>query len=326
MQAHEPGDGPAGLAGVVLGVLLGGLLDLPERLVRGVVRQDVHDEALLDCLPHRVQVEGLIDVRLGVEAAEHLQRPALGRRSEREVGQVRLPPAPRADRLRERLLDRVDRRSDQTGVFRFCGCQLLLFARSERQPEVLGSLAGLGGVGLVDDDGVVAGRQSPDLVQDERELLQGSDDDPRLLTRQRLGQLPGVLVNLHNQAAGVLELVDGVLQLPVQDHPIGDHHDLVEDLTVLSIVEGGQPVRRPGDRVRLPRPCTVLDEIGAAWTVGSRIGLKLEHRVPLVEAGEDHHLRRAPRADRALLRAIDVDETVQDVQPGVPGPDPLPQV
>ena len=56
-----------GLPGVVLRVLQRRLLDLPERLVGRVVGQDVHDEALFDRLPHRVQVEGLIDVRLGVE-------------------------------------------------------------------------------------------------------------------------------------------------------------------------------------------------------------------------------------------------------------------
>ena len=105
---------------------------------------------------------------------------------------------------------------------------------------------------LVNDDCVAAGWQRTDLVQHKRELLQRGDDDPRLLTSQRLSQLPGVLVDLHDQPAGMLELVDGVLQLTVQDHPVGDHHDLVEDLAVIRAVQGGEPVRRPGDRIGLP--------------------------------------------------------------------------
>ena len=165
------------------------LLDLPERLVGRVVGEDVHDEALLDGLPHRVQVEGLIDVRLGVELTEHLQGPALGRRGEREVGQVRLASAARAHRPCKCLLDRIDRFGEKTGVLRLGGCQLLLLTGSERKAKVLGSFARLGGMRLVDDDGVVAGRQRADLVQHERELLQRGDDDPRLFTGQRLGEL-----------------------------------------------------------------------------------------------------------------------------------------
>ena len=71
---------------------------------------------------------------------------------------------------------------------------------------------------LVDDDRVVAGRDVADLVDHERELLQRRDDDPGLLPRQRLGELAGVLVDLHDHAAGVLELVDRVLELAVEDH------------------------------------------------------------------------------------------------------------
>ncbi len=40
----------------------------------------------------------------------------------------------------------------------------------------------------------------------------------------------GVLVDLHHHAAGVLELVDRLLKLAVEHHPVGDHDDLVEDL------------------------------------------------------------------------------------------------
>ena len=39
-----------------------------------------------------------------------------------------------------------------------------------------------------------------------------------------------VLVDLHDDAVRVLELVDRVLQLAVEHHPVGDHDDLVEHL------------------------------------------------------------------------------------------------
>ena len=70
--------------------------------------------------------------------------------------------------------------------------------------------------------------QIADLVNDKRELLQGRDDD--LDARfQGLGQLVGVLVNLGDDALLVLELVDGVLQLLVQDAPVGDDNDALKD-------------------------------------------------------------------------------------------------
>ena len=115
-------------------------LDLPERLVGRVAGEDVHDEALLDRLPHRVQVEWLMQVRLGVEPAEHLQRPALRRRGEREIGQVRLPPDARAHRPGQRFLNWVNGSRQQARVLRLGGCQLLLLASSKDQPEVLGCL------------------------------------------------------------------------------------------------------------------------------------------------------------------------------------------
>jgi hypothetical protein len=109
-------------------------------------------------------------------------------------------------------------------------------------------------VRLVDDDRVVAGREAAHLLEHEGKLLQRGDDDAGLLASERLGKLAGVPVDLHHHAAGVLELVDRVLKLPVEDDPVGNHHDLVEHLPVLRAVQRRQPVRRPSDRVRPPRP------------------------------------------------------------------------
>src|ERR1700726_1997837 len=63
-----------------------------------------------------------------------------------------------------------------------------------------------------------------------------------------------------------------------------------------------------------------------AGSIRRSVGLKLLHRVPLVVPREDDLLRSTPRSDRALLRAVDMNEAMKDVEPGVLGPDPLPEV
>jgi len=101
---------------------------------------------------------------------------------------------------------------------------------------------------------------------------------------------------------------------------------LVEDLAVVRGVERREAVCRPGDRVGLAGPGRVLDEVGLAGPVGEGVGLELHYRVPLVVAREDDLLGRATRRDRSLRRAVNVDKAMQNVEPGVLGPDALPQV
>ena len=45
-----------------------------------------------------------------------------------------------------------------------------------------------------------------------------------------VSQLLRVLVDRLHHALGVFDLVNRVLQLPVEHLPVGDHHDAVEDL------------------------------------------------------------------------------------------------
>ena len=95
---------------------------------------------------------------------------------------------------------------------------------------------------------------------DEGELLDGGDDDRRALG-QGTGELLGVLVDLLDHAGLVLELVDGRLQLLIEHAPVGDDDDRVKDLLVLGVVQAGQPVREPGNGVRLAGAGRVLDQI-----------------------------------------------------------------
>ena len=310
VQGDELGDRRLGLAGVELGVVGDRLLDVPVRLVGDVVGEHVEDEALLDRLAHRVQVERHMPPGRRVVAAEQLQRACLRRGGEGEERQVRLL-APGGRRSGQRILGLVDR---------LVGVRLL--ADAEHRLHRGGRVAGLRGVRLVDDHGVPALRQRLDLVGDERELLQRRDDDPGLLTGEGVGELLAVLVDPHHDAVGVLELVDRVLQLPVEHPAVGDHHDLVEHLVVVGVVQRRQPVGHPGDRVRLARPGRVLHEVVPPGTVLTSIGRQRPHGVPLVIPGEDHHRPGL----RSLRRRLDVHEPLQQIEPGVPLPHLLPQV
>ena len=66
-----------------------------------------------------------------------------------------------------------------------------------------------------------------DLVEDERELLHRRDDD-LLAVLDELAQVARVLGMAHGRAH-LGELLDRVADLLVEDAPVGDHDDRVED-------------------------------------------------------------------------------------------------
>ena len=136
------------------------------------------------------------------------------------------------------------------------------------------------GDGLAQRDGLrvfgrrgLAGRvrsgNAQQAAHDERELLQRRDDDLRAVG-ERLRELLRVLVDGLHHALGVLDLVDGVLQLAVEDAPVGDDDDAVEDLLVGGGVQAREAVREPRDAVRLAAARRVLDEVVAPRPVGAR--------------------------------------------------------
>ena len=179
---------------------------------------------------------------------------------------------------------------------------------------------------LVDHHRVAALGELGDLVEHVRELLQGGDDDLGLLPHQRVGELLGVLVDLHHHTLGVFELVDRVLQLTVQHQSVGDHDDLVEHLGVRVVVQIGKSVADPGDRVRLPRPRRVLHHVVRPGALCPGCGLEAAHRVPLVVAGEDRHRLLLLGGLGALGGHLHVHEPGEQVEPGVALPHLLPQV
>lgn len=105
---------------------------------------------------------------------------------------------------------------------------------------------------LINNEGELLFFELADLLQDEREFLQGGDDDRRALV-QGLGQLGAVFVDFLDHAGLVFELADGFLQLTVEHLAVGNDDDRVEDLFVLVVVQVGQPVCCPGNGVRFAR-------------------------------------------------------------------------
>jgi hypothetical protein len=135
-----------------------------------------------------------------------------------------------------------------------------------------------------------------------------------------------VLVDLGHHAVGVLELVVGVLELAVEHPPVGDDHHLVEHLGVGGVVQRRQAVDQPGDGVGLARPRRVLHQVVGPRPVLPGGGLEPADGVPLMEAGEDE--RAVPGRLRSLARGrlLNVDESSQEVEPGVALPHLFPQV
>ena len=123
-----------------------------------------------------------------------------------------------------------------------------------------------------------------DLVEDERELLDRRDDD-LLAVLDELAQVARVL-GVADGRAHLGELLDRVADLLVEDAPVGDDDDRVEDRRVVAL-QADQLVGQPGDRVRLAAAGRVLDQVAPAGAVRLGVGEQLAHHVELVVARED---------------------------------------
>ena len=186
---------------------------------------------------------------------------------------------------------------------------------AEHLLHLLGGVAGLRRVGLVDDDGVATRRQLLDVLHHVGELLDGGDDDPRPLPRapRRVAWSPGR--SWRRRRGWAAQLVDRLLELPV-DEAVGDHDDLVEHRTVVRGVQRRQPVGQPGDRVRLARPRRVLHEVRLPGALRAGVGDERQHGAPLV-VGEKRDLL-------AGLVGGGEHEPGEQVEPGIARPHLLP--
>ena len=277
---------------------------------RRVVRQHVQDEPLLDCLLHGVAVEGVVPDRaagLRVRLAEDLQRLVLRGGGEREVAGVREQLA--------RLHQTVDVVLWGFLLGLFTGCP-------QRGRDGRRGAPTLAGVGLVDDDGeTLPALLVADLVDDEGELLNRRDDD-LLAGLDEPAQVSGALRVPHRRAdLGVL--FDGVADLPVEDAPVGDHNDRVEDRSVV-FREPDQLVGQPSDGVALPAARRVLDQVAPARPARRGVGQQPAHHVELLVARPN--LRPLFLAGLLVLRLHHLGIVLQDVGQALAGQHLAPQV
>ena len=278
---------------------------------RRVVRQHVQDEALLDRLLHGVAVEGVVlDRAVGLRGGrlpEDLQRLVLGRRGEGEVARVGEQPA--------RLHEPVDPVLEGL-VFP------LRAGLGERLGHGCAGAPALAGVGLVDDDGEApAALLVADLVEDEGELLHRRDDD-LLAGLDEAAEIAGTIRVAHGRAdLGVL--LDRVADLPVEEEPVGDHDDGIEDRGAV-LREPDQLVRQPGDRVALAAARGVLDQVAPAGAVRGGVGEQPAHHVELVVARPD--LGTRPPAGSLVPGFHHLSVVLQDVRQALAGQHLAPQI
>ena len=270
--------------GVQLRVVRDGLGNLVVHVIGHVVLQHIQNKAFLDGLPHGIHMEGMIFAIL-IPLAKHLQRFVLGGGRKGEEGQVFMNP------LGSQFIQQLVLIVLALGflLVLLFGVLLQNFLGIGQRPfQLAGSVAGLGGMGLVHNNRkpLISGAH---FLIDDRELLEGSNNDARP-GLDGLPELLGVLVDFLHYARHMVKLIDGVLQLAVQHPAVGDDNDRLEDLLVMVIVQAGEPVGQPGDGIGLTGTGAVLNEIVLAGAVGLYICQKLGHHIQLVVPGEDHPL------------------------------------
>ena len=91
-----------------------------------------------------------------------------------------------------------------------------------------------------------------------------------------------------DRRAHLHELLDGLLDLVVEDAPVGDDDDRIEDPPCCPApLHTDELVRQPGDGVRLAAARRVLDQVAPAHAVRAHVGQGLTHHAQLVVARED---------------------------------------
>ena len=167
-------------------------------------------------------------------------------------------------------------------------------------------------------------------TQHEGEFLQRRNHDPGAVD-QGFRELPAVAVDGLDDALRMLDLIDGVLELAVEHAPIRDHHDAVEALAILVVVQARQAMGEPRDAVGLAAAGGVLDQVVLARAFLASRRDDLPHRIELVIAREDHGLGGdAPLTTLAvlglLLPGLDEQKMPKDVEKAVAPEHVLPEV
>ena len=102
--------------------------------------------------------------------------------------------------------------------------------------QAFGTLAALGGVGFVYDNGKAFCFQRLDLIHNHREFLQRGDDNG-LAIFKRILELTRSFIDILDHAQGLLELLHRLLKLPVKHATVCNHDDRVKDTPILVIMQ-----------------------------------------------------------------------------------------
>ena len=112
------------------------------------------------------------------------------------------------------------------------------------------------------------------------------------------------------------ELLDRVADLLIEDAPVSDDDDRIEDRSLV-LAKADELVGEPGDRVGLAAAGRVLDQITLTRAVPSGVGEQLPNHIELMEARPNLH--RLLLAGLFVLGFDDLGVVFQDVGQTVHG-------
>lgn len=93
------------------------------------------------------------------------------------------------------------------------------------------------------------------------------------------------MLGVAHRRADLGELLDGVPDLLVQDHAIGDDDDRVEDVGVV-LPQADELERQPSDGVGLAAPSRMFNKIATPGTMLGHVRQELSYDVELVVPGK----------------------------------------
>ena len=134
---------------------------------------------------------------------------------------------------------------------------------------------------LINDDGIISGRELAYLVQNRTELLQCSDNDIAAII-QALQQILGICIDVLCNALLAVHILQFCSKLTINNSPVTDDDNGIDT--------GGvdQTLGKPCNGLSLTAAGTVPDQIPATHTVCHHVCLTAQNRPQLMEAGEDH--------------------------------------
>jgi len=204
--------------------------------------------------------------------------------------------------------------------------QFLQFFGTEDGFQLCRRFPALGAVRLVGGHGETfpfGGGEFPHRLEGEGESLDRADDD-LLRSREGLGQFRALAARASldrgDDSGLALEVEKRVMKLRVDHIAVRDDEDAVEEFAVFGVVQLGEEMGRPRNRVSLARSGAVLDEVFGARTVREHGGLEPAGHVELVVAGEDDLV------DLVLLISLPDEVSAEDLEPALALPDLLPEI